>query len=61
MKIELTQQEWQNVLAIMARAPFNEVAPLIQKIAEQLQAPRPAEIPQAADRPHFREMNSASD
>jgi len=53
MKIELTQQEWQNVLSILARSPFNEVAQLIQSIAQQLQAP-PAEQP----RPHFKEVTN---
>jgi len=52
MKVELTQAEWQNVLTLMARSPYNEVAQLIQKIAEQLQAPP------AADKPHFREVTN---
>jgi len=50
MKVELTQAEWQNVLALMARSPYNEVAQLIQKIAEQLQ---PAQKPDPVERPSF--------
>jgi hypothetical protein len=53
MKVELTQNEWQQVLAILARAPYAEVAQLMQAIAQQLQAP-PAEQP----RPHFKEVTS---
>jgi len=52
MKVELTQAEWQNVLALLARSPYNEVAQLIQSIAQQLQAPP------AADKPHFREVTN---
>jgi hypothetical protein len=54
MKVELAQQEWQAVLAILARAPYSEVAQLIQNIAQQLQAPPAAEQP----KPHFREVTN---
>jgi hypothetical protein len=53
MKVELQQNEWQAVLAILARAPFNEVAQLIQSIAQQLQ---PA---QAETRPFPKEVTDA--
>jgi hypothetical protein len=52
MKVELTQDEWQQVLSILARAPYQEVARLLQGIAQQLQAPP------AADKPHFREVTN---
>ena len=56
MKVELQQNEWQQVLTILARAPYAEVAQLMQAIAQQLQAPQapPAEQP----RPHFKEVHS---
>jgi|KBSMisStandDraft_5_1062788.scaffolds.fasta_scaffold636731_3 hypothetical protein len=54
MKVELKQEEWQAVLALLARSPYQEVAQLIQKIAEQLQAPPAAEQP----KPHFREVTN---
>ena len=42
--IELETNEAQQVLNILGTRPFNEVAPLIQRIAQQLQpaAPPPA-------------------
>jgi len=53
MKVELKQEEWQAVLALLARSPYQEVAQLIQSIAQQLQAP-----PAATDKPHFREVTN---
>lgn len=43
--IELETNEAQQVLNILGTRPFNEVAPLIQRIASQLQAvpPPPAD------------------
>jgi len=60
MKVEMTQQEWQAVLTVLARSPFNEVAQLIQKIAEQLQEPRVPDTPHPipGDRPHFKEVTN---
>ena len=39
--ITLETNEVQQVLNILGTRPFNEVAPLIQKLAGQLQAPAP--------------------
>ena len=50
MKVELTQADWQAVLTLLARSPYQEVAQLIQKIAEQLQ---PAQKPDPVERPSF--------
>jgi hypothetical protein len=49
MKVELNQQEWQAVLAILARAPYNEVAQLIQSIAQQLQPEQPTRLREVSD------------
>jgi hypothetical protein len=38
MRIELAEEEWQRVLAILAQAPWNQVNPLIMKIGAQMQA-----------------------
>jgi hypothetical protein len=54
MKVELSQQDWQAVLALLARAPYQEVAQLIQSIAQQLQPAPAAEQP----RPHFKEVTN---
>jgi hypothetical protein len=50
MKVEMTQDEWQQVLSILARAPYQEVARLLQGIAQQLQ---PAQKPDPVERPSF--------
>jgi hypothetical protein len=39
--IELEQNELQQVLNVLGQRPFAEVAPLINKIAQQAQAPPP--------------------
>jgi hypothetical protein len=36
MKVELTEDEWQRVLAVLAQAPWSTANPLIMKIGEQL-------------------------
>lgn len=38
MAIELSDQEWQQVLAILATAPWRDANPLLMKIGQQLQA-----------------------
>jgi hypothetical protein len=35
MKIELSEQEWQLVINVLARAPYSEVAQVIANIARQ--------------------------
>lgn len=43
MIVNLEQQEWNQVLAVLAQAPWQTVNPLIMKIADQLrmQTPKP--------------------
>ncbi len=36
MRAELTEEEWSRLLNYAALAPYREVAPLIQKVMEQL-------------------------
>ena len=36
MKVELTEEEWTRLLNCASSASYREVAPLIQKIMEQL-------------------------
>jgi hypothetical protein len=36
VKVELTEEEWTRLINCAALAPYREVAPLIQKIMEQL-------------------------
>jgi hypothetical protein len=36
MRVELTEDEWQRVLAVLAQAPWSTANPLIMKIGEQL-------------------------
>lgn len=38
MRIELAEEEWRQVLAILAQAPWSTANPLIMKIAEQMRA-----------------------
>jgi hypothetical protein len=48
--IELEQNELQQVLNVLGQRPFAEVAPLINKIAQQAQGP-PAKPPNGATQP----------
>lgn len=41
MKVELTPEEWNRLLNAAALAPYSQIAPLIQKVVEQLQKPSP--------------------
>lgn len=43
MRVELEQEDWNRVLAVLSQGPWNIVNPLIMAIGEQLraQAPRP--------------------
>lgn len=36
MMVDLTDQEWQQVLGILAMAPWRDANPLLMKIGEQL-------------------------
>ena len=36
MKIELTEEEWSRLLNAAALAPYIQIAPLIQKVIEQI-------------------------
>ena len=36
MRVELEQQEWNQLLAILSQAPWNVANPLIMKMGEQL-------------------------
>ena len=38
MRIELEEQEWRQVLAVLSQAPWNVANPLIMAIGEQLRA-----------------------
>lgn len=38
MRIELAEDEWQRVLAVLAQAPWSTANPLIMKIGAQMQA-----------------------
>ena len=42
MKIELDNQAWQVVLTVLSRAPFSEVAPIINSIMQQAQSQEPS-------------------
>jgi hypothetical protein len=37
IRVELESAEWQAVLTLMARAPYQEVAGLISKVVQQVQ------------------------
>jgi hypothetical protein len=37
IRVELENAEWQAVLTLMARAPYQEVAGLISKVVQQVQ------------------------
>ena len=43
MTVNLEQEDWNRLLAVLAQGPWNVVNPLIMKIGEQLrqQSPRP--------------------
>lgn len=53
MRIELADEEWRQVLAILAQAPWSTANPLIMKIAEQMRLQtQPAPVkPDGEDRP----------
>lgn len=40
--VELEHTDWQVVLNFLSAAPFRDVAPVINKITQQLSAPPPA-------------------
>lgn len=40
-KVELEANEWQQVINLMVKYPYDQVAPLIGKMAPQLQQPLP--------------------
>lgn len=42
--VELTEQEWQQVIAMIAMAPWREANPLLMKIGQQLQTGAPPEV-----------------
>lgn len=37
--VELSDQEWQQVIAVLATGPWNVVNPILTKLAQQLQKP----------------------
>ena len=41
MSVELEEQEWQQVMVLLANGPWREANPLLMKIGAQLQARRP--------------------
>ena len=41
MTVNLDQQEWNNLLAVLSQAPWNVANPLIMKIGEQLRMQSP--------------------
>jgi hypothetical protein len=45
--VRLDQQEWSQLLAVLAQAPWNVANPLIMKIGEQLRAQQQADDPNA--------------
>lgn len=38
MTVDLTEQEWQQVLGILSTAPWRDANPLLMKIGEQMRA-----------------------
>ena len=50
MTIEMTPQEWQQVLAILAMAPWRDANPLMMKIGAQMQAASPERAPSGNSR-----------
>jgi hypothetical protein len=44
MRIELSEQAWQQVLAILAQAPWQAANPLIMEIGRQMQAQTAAAV-----------------
>jgi hypothetical protein len=47
MTVELTEAEWNQVISILAQAPWNVANPLLVRITQQLQAQKAA-MPMAA-------------
>jgi hypothetical protein len=45
MEVRLDQQEWNQLLQILAQAPWNVANPLIMKIGEQLRAQQQKDDP----------------
>jgi len=45
MTVDLGEQEWQQVLNILATAPWNVANPLLMRIGQQLQSQRDAPPP----------------
>lgn len=49
-EVRLEMQEWNQLLAVLAQAPWNVANPLIMKIGEQLRAQQQGELLQAQQR-----------
>jgi hypothetical protein len=45
--VQLEDEEWQRVLAVLAQAPWNVANPLIMKIGEQLRVQQQKDDPNA--------------
>ena len=52
MRVDLEQPEWNQLLAILAQAPWNVANPLIMKIGEQLRQQVSAGATVGAGRPN---------
>jgi hypothetical protein len=56
LTVTMTMQEWNAVIDVLADGRYRVAGPLIQKMAEQLQAQNP---PQEAPPPHLRPVPAA--
>jgi hypothetical protein len=54
--VHLAPQEWNQLLQILAQAPWNVANPLIMKIGEQLRAQSPVEASGQSNRPNSGEQ-----